>query len=692
MKKILNCVLILVTIFFSACQTKETIEENTTILSEFEIDTKLFFYEGTENTDAIAVDEEGYLYTVTCITELEDGATASDSTYSSFVQQFQVYDLEGTCVEEAEVNIGTGSISFLTAKEGKLYCIAMKSESATWGPTLYTIDTKTWEIVELYQFENYSNIENVVCIGDYFYVIGWLKEVPKKEYELHPNIYYYTYQGECVSRVNIREEQSEILSVDFPIDIIGTNKDTLLIYHYNEEKGFGFLEFNPQEGTWTEVGWTKEKQASSEFIACGDGFLFYKDRSIFYGTSNDIEAEISSKEISMKHRPTYQRGFLFYNIGGVERMGVKDLIKANTPIRFLLHSSTMHHPYDNGYQVEKIEVDNETYALKVLAQDTDFDMYLLESREPMSYNIKEKGAFYALNEVEGVKEYLDTCFPYVKEMAINEEGDIWMIPVGLDMPVLLYDKQYCEEQGVDWNTLNFEEFLSLIEKAETKADNEGILSTYLLVEEFFKQYLSNQDSFDTTLFRNYAKKIRLLTENVGRLLTGISNIISVKPETFVGKDNTYTKEELEQIPNFFYEYQILSSELFGYAERLGDSDMFGVTKVPILSKDTKNIGFVTFLAVNPQSKNLEVVLNYISDFCQYMMTQKDSFILADPSMYTDTPFLQECYQVYKEGNIYFAMDDDIYWNTFWSYIVDGDMELEEMIAEIERKRKIYVGE
>ena len=113
----------------------------------------------------------------------------------------------------------------------------MKSESATWGPTLYTIDTKTWEIVELYQFENYSNIENVVCIGDYFYVVGWLKEVPEKEYELHPDIYDYTYQGECVSRVNIGEEQVEVLSVDFPIDIIGTNKDTLLVYHYNEEKG-----------------------------------------------------------------------------------------------------------------------------------------------------------------------------------------------------------------------------------------------------------------------------------------------------------------------------------------------------------------------------------------------------------------------------------------------------------------------
>ena len=37
------------------------------------------------------------------------------------------------------------------------------------------------------------------------------------------------------------------------------------------------------------------------------------------------------------------------------------------------------------------------------------------------------------------------------------------------------------------------------------------------------------------------------------------------------------------------------------------------------------------------------------------------------------------------------MDREIYWNLFWDY-VDGKVELEEMIEEIERKREIYVEE
>ena len=37
------------------------------------------------------------------------------------------------------------------------------------------------------------------------------------------------------------------------------------------------------------------------------------------------------------------------------------------------------------------------------------------------------------------------------------------------------------------------------------------------------------------------------------------------------------------------------------------------------------------------------------------------------------------------------MDSNVYWKDFWNYIY-GEMELEELVEGIERKRKIYVGE
>ena len=139
-------------------------------------------------------------------------------------------------------------------------------------------------------------------------------------------------------------------------------------------------------------------------------------------------------------------------------------------------------------------------------------------------------------------------------------------------------------------------------------------------------------------------------------------------------------------------------EVGGYHEdfsdkslRLGNSDIIGVTNIPRISEEIGNVGVLTFLAVNPQAENLEVTLDYISDFCKYMLTQKDTFLLADESTYTDIPFIKGVYEVYKEGALFFRMDSEVYADAFWDYL-EGTMELEEMIEEIERKKEIYLGE
>ena len=693
MKRVVTILLFSMLLVFSACQSqKEEVVEKTST-EPFEVSADAFLYEGTKEADVIAVDEEGYLYTAKCITELEEGATVDVSTYSSFIHQFQVYDLDGTCVEEVELTIGTG-INLLTAKEGKLYCISMKSESATWGPTLYTIDTKTWEVTEVYLFEKYSTMINFAMIDDYVYVIGYLKDVLEKDYTLHPDIDTYEYRGECISRIKLGEEEikEETLPVDFPIDIVGTSKDTLVIYHYNEEKGFGFLEFDPENVILTEVGWSKKQELIYGMVQCKDGFLFQKTNDLYYGTKDGVEAKLSSKDVWIKRLPVYERGFAFYLLSeGVERIGVNDLIKGNTPIHMLLYDEYMDEPYDNGYLVEKTLLDTENYALKVLAQDSDFDVYLLSSRDSVSYNLKEKGAFYALNEVPGVIEYLDACFPYFKEVATNEDGDIWMIPVEVATTALSYHKEYSAMRGVDLSKMNFSEFLTLVEQVETKESEKGSISTYMLVENLFLQYLEVYNSFDTDVFREYAKQLKQIQENTGTLKMEPRYVSSVKNDWYSWEDRTYSQEQLEQIPDFLYEIETYLDSIFKDVANLGTSDMIGVSGMPKMSKDMGNVGTVTLLAVNPEAKNLEFTLEYISAFCKYMMKQKDTFMLSDETLYTDTPIIKEYYEVFKDGQVAFKMDASVYWTEFWAYL-DGELELEEMIQEIERKLQIYVGE
>ena len=151
------------------------------------------------------------------------------------------------------------------------------------------------------------------------------------------------------------------------------------------------------------------------------------------------------------------------------------------------------------------------------------------------------------------------------------------------------------------------------------------------------------------------------------------------------------KFETRTMVDFYYDYCVYQWELHRYKDAVGDWDAIGMTSMPKMEEGMANVGILTFLMVNPQSENLEDALQYISDFSKYMLKQKDSFLLADETTYTDTPFTKDCYDVYANGAIQFEMDFSIYVDQLLAY-ADGEMTLEDMVAEMERRRKVYVGE
>ena len=655
---------------------KETEKEIEILPIEFE----LFSYDLSEGTEAIAVDENGLLYTTTFI-EVE-GREYGEEEY----QHIAIYDLEGNCVEQVDVKMSNGIVHTMFIKDRTLYAVSNRSG---FGLTLYEVNLDTWEAKPITVLEEYNGIHRMVSIGEYFYLIG-ASEFGSTDYELHPDVEHFYYTGKVLGRIDIHAEQPqvELLAVDFPIDIFTTQNNTLMIYQYTEENGFGFLEFHPELLTLEEVSWTKDSMPRNCFTMCEEGFLCMDNGVLYYGTVDGRKAELATENALLRDgvAPVYEKGFAFYLnylTNKVERISVTDVLKDNKEIKLMMHQTNANQPFGCGYQMKIEEKNMEEFALKLLAQDSDFDMYLLSSRDSNSYNIKEEGVFYALNDVEGVKEYLDACFPYIKEVATNEDGDIWMLPVGLMVSGLMYDKDYCASQEVDFSIMNFKQFLSFTEDAQKESGNKISISTYLMEEALFQQYLKEQTSFDTELFRDIAKQMRSLYESCdGEISSG-----QIMPSRFNGIAQG-------KIPQFYYNYIMFNSNWLDYAKmvtELGEEQRIGVTSMPSVSKKVGNVGTLTFLAVNPQSENLEATLSYISTLARYMMGLENSFLLADETTYMDTPFMKQCYKLYENGVVYFAMDSQIYWDDFQLYL-DGEMELEEMIKEIERKREIYVKE
>ncbi len=98
-----------------------------------------------------------------------------------------------------------------------------------------------------------------------------------------------------------------------------------------------------------------------------------------------------------------------------------------------------------------------------------------------------------------------------------------------------------------------------------------------------------------------------------------------------------------------------------------------------------------YLCVNPATDNLDAVLEYITELCYYISSKQDGFSLADKSLYSDKPYISDMYDIYCDSEISFRLPDEIIADELEKYI-NGEISLEDMIAEADRKLSAYLKE
>lgn len=661
MKRWIVGLLLLCMMSFSGCRQAENSEEKILPASK-----ETFLYEGTSDNFVFAVDADGIVYHI----RQEDGTGDS----MECLQHLTAYSLEGTVLYEKTLTVGTGGTMKLYVNENMLYLWTLETAG---NMVLYRVSLETWEPELCYEVKGCTDIETMVFLGEYLYIIGRYPNKAQDAPVLGENHEGYQYAGEVLFRLKKDTLNSyEKLPIEYPIRLFVTGENTLGIYYCHESKGYGFLEFDQTEITLTERGFKERSSLMQSMISCGNkGYLYGSRGHLYYGTMEGEEALLFSDNVD-PWNIRYVDGFVFYfqSIGeerGIIRRFVGDVIGTNRTIQLLSAGMNINRPFGNGYVIKQRILEEDEFALKVLAQDSDFDLYFLESRDDTSYNLMKNGVFYPLNEVEGVKEYIDACFPNVRELAYNEDGDIWMLPIRMGVNTIHYHKEFCAAAGVDFSQMDYGDFLEFVLQTEKENPELGWYTFYLLQEDFFGQYFQCQESFDTEMFREYAKKIRRFYEELGGSMTGNPDLLQ----------DTY------------YYGSSVSDDLTGLwvEERNYDLSPYGVVSVPLMQENICPQGTITFLAVNPESDNLKDTLEYISEYAKYLLQQKNSFMLEDTSTYGDAPIIREVYEIYRQAYIRFDMDAEIYQTLFWDY-AEGKLELEDAIAEMERRRNIYLGE
>ena len=660
MKKIKILLLALI-LFLTSCASQSANQ------SHFSDEYPDFFaYEFSDYTSDFGVDNDGtlYLYTHT----YTDEGWIDEYTLSA-------YDMDG---QRTEICKPETAPSGFDVCDGIIYGAFFDTKS---DYKLCSFDTKNGTVNDICTLENFIQIKRVDVYENNAYILGISSDRTGINGEYSDEFGIYNYGGEKLISVDITTGEITESKVEFPIAYSLYNGSCTV---YGADKnGYYFSDFENKNKRYHEI----EQLYNFDFYE-PDRFVFTSGYGINIGTlctgTTDVNDGISQVLEGYFVMDSFRSvgGYTFFIAYGEEQGGeqicrIKNsaYIKKNNKIKFIASEYSFDAPFGCGYTIDYETMPADSFALSVLSQDSGYDMCVVNSFENFASNIRDKGSFYPLNDIPNVTEYLGKCFPYIKTAATEENGDIWMLPVEIDIPVIVYNKDTCAEIGIDFSGKpTVEEYVKICETAYNSKYKDGFAThTYIFTQNLLIQYMTNHNSFDTAEFRSFAEFSK---EKINA---------SSFPAYFPPVGNAW---------NYLYEENAEKNCLFSYYRSgnetvwLADFDCFEFAATPSIVPADKTNATCAFITVNPASDNLEATLDYISSLAEYLSNQHNSFMLSDKSLYTVPDSL---YNLYADAKIGFNVSEEICYESYIKYH-SGEITIDEMTKECDRKMSAYMNE
>lgn len=610
-------------------------------------------YDG-KNVLSYTLDEEGNLYTF-------------EADYDTLPLELHLkkYDKDGELVFSRPFDAEKYSnLSTMVVKKRIIYftsdvicenkvCIAVNA---------YHMDTE--EVSHIQSFSYFRYAKRMLVSENRIYVLGY----KKGGFEVKSNT--YTYNGEKVMWCPL-EGGKEVYEMGFaePIDM-SLGADGAPVFYVHTEEGFCLMRYEEEQDSAQLL--TKTKQYKMNSLVMGEkneSVLYYSVRGLVMSEIADLDTERELyPDILSDGKLCYVNGRVVCRTydSDIVQFLVADVKKETETLHILSVGYEMETPYGCGYRIERTEfaeTELDKFALKILTLDRDFDFCLVDSADSVSHKLKKNGVFYPLNDVQGIEEYLDACFPYVREAATDEDGTIWMLPIKVDIPgyVVKGGKEEAEKFGMDSES-TFIEFFSMLAGLSEEELEQIDTPQVALFRDFLRQYFATYQSVDTKLFR----------------------------ETMTAFASQWSRlEEKKHLESRICEY-VNSEEVYHFAYLTEAGEDILAYASPKLSKETKNVGTCLFLAVNPQSEQLEATLQYLTDWIAYTMNRPEKPLFFANRMVEEGTYEASLYELYLNGEIVFTIEADIYEG--YDEMFFDSSRLEEYIVETERKLRMYLNE
>lgn len=663
MKKYRNLFsLILFLLFICSSCSKENKE---TVLP---IDNTIIRYE-ENGISAYTVDEEGALYTSASSIIKEDYLFEDIPTY------IHKYDVEGNLIFSHEFDETIRGIDSLAATKEVVYFTVSGHNDQGICNILYSFDLETKQLERLYDFNYFERVRKIICDEDRIYLLGNMEYSFGSSTSISDNAYQS--KGEKIVYYTLSDGLVYELGVNIPISMALTENGTLMIHGYLESEGYCMLEYNPQNDSLKVLA-NYGKGKFEQFAVCNQGKSILYSYNVNYRglvmsdvTAIEEEAELYP-EINSDSQggPYYVNGYVY----GMEqyrtlvRFQLNSVKKDSKVIHYISPGYQAAEPFGAGYTMKRSELEDDVFTLKVLAGDKDYDLSLMSSLRGSSYNLRKNGVFYPLNEVEGITEYLEACFPYVKEAATDEQGNIWMLPISVDIPGMFMNEVYLNTLGFNFkNNMTYEEFYEIQEKMTEDDYKKTSLNNNVIYNSFFKQYFNQYTTLNNEVFKSKLALFQQYDSYIPGLL------------------NFFEKDE-----NFMYQYSNQQDNYELILKQFPSDSTHKFYSMPKLKSSDKNVATCVYLTVNPNSKNLEDTLNYIKDWIAYCMEQEEKPLYFSQPIPEDNTLRRSAYELYENSVITFSMDYELY--DGFDEVIEKKLSIEEYIEETDRKIDTYLNE
>lgn len=633
----------------------------------------------TENETVSKNDESTTLETRYNLSDVSAFTVEEDSVWvikneSSLVEK---YDDNGDLVDEIEV--GDGEYFILDNCEEKMYIYSTDEK-----PYIIEVDTQE-ETVEKHEVQGaFSSPFYMTAMKDDIYAICWDPDENETDVDEKDEASYekdgYISMGEYAVKINTTTYETTVLNLE---NVIGQCRysDTQLLYYAHDDEGYYFMIYDCEADTYSEKYYNNA--FGYQFCLAADlenNYIFAADNEnsrLIVGELEDSEKRkdiLDNVSILGGNDLYFSNGYCFMldNLtGDIVRLDCSEV--ESKMVLTVYADNAEEAPYSCGYDMN-IETPDETqFETSILACDKTYDMAYVTSGATYARGINKQGAYYPLQNVANVNEYLDACYPYVKDAATSETGDVWMIPVGVQIPFIVYSETNCDAAGIDDDF--YTSYEGIISAADTAYKNENNRELYsvnayqlqaYMIEQYCGAYVSNDDvQFDTDEFKTICDTMK---DN--------SPDTKVSLHTFVS--NAYSNDIIFEMTHY-NEYKDYSQSF------VETSNVVNMPYITDSNGDTveKNFGSCLFLCVNPNSQNLDETLEYISAYCGYMLENDDNLLLKENE--------NKISDIYENGEISFGIPEDVFWDSYLDYI-RGNMKYKDMVKDVENKVKTYLNE